>query len=81
MTWKNGPYSLAVQAGQVIAYCTCRLSHNPPFCDGSHEAIGLAPMLEKFSADAQVKLCGCGKSGDRPFCDGSHNALNNPKHD
>lgn len=73
MDWKNQPYTINVKAGQTIAYCTCRLSENPPICDGAHNAMGLSPMIEKVETDQTVVLCGCGKSKNRPYCDGSHN--------
>lgn len=75
MNWKKQPYPLDVQANQTVAYCTCQLSENPPHCDGAHNALGLSPMIEKFSEAQTVVFCGCGLSKNRPYCDGQHNTL------
>ncbi|WP_424125341.1 CDGSH iron-sulfur domain-containing protein, partial [Roseiarcus sp.] len=53
----------------------CGRSANQPFCDGSHKAVGMAPMGFTAEKTDTVYLCGCKTSKNAPFCDGSHKAL------
>lgn len=55
-------------------YCTCGLSKNQPFCDGSHKGTSFTPM--KFKAEkADNWLCQCKRSKNLPYCDGTHKNL------
>lgn len=72
---KKGPYPVEVVDGKSYFWCACGLSSNQPFCDGSHQGTGMAPV--KFTADADKKVffCGCKATDKSPLCDGSHNAI------
>ena len=72
---KKGPFPVEVTKGKSYFWCTCGLSANQPFCDGSHKDTGFSP--EKFEApkDGTMFFCGCKATGTRPLCDGSHNGL------
>jgi CDGSH iron-sulfur domain-containing protein 3 len=50
-------------------------SRNQPFCDGSHQGTGFAPV--QFTVDERKKLwlCGCKQTGTAPYCDGTHKSL------
>lgn len=74
-TWKNKPYALTVKTGAKYSFCACGLSKNPPYCDGSHKAVGKQPYRVTFEEDKKIYACGCHKSQKRPFCDGTHKKL------
>ena len=61
-----------VAAGREYWWCACGRSAGQPFCDGSHEGTGLAPVQYIAPRDRQVTFCGCKRTGNPPFCDGSH---------
>jgi CDGSH iron-sulfur domain-containing protein 3 len=45
---QKGPYPVQVGAGKSYYWCSCGLSKNQPFRDGSHAGTGLSPI--KFEA-------------------------------
>jgi CDGSH-type Zn-finger protein len=68
------PMVMQVEPGTYF-YCACGRSSNQPFCDGSHEAVGLAPIRCEIAEPKTVAWCMCRTSADQPFCDGSHAKL------
>ena len=68
------PNALALDAG-THALCTCGLSKNGSFCDGSHQGTNKKPSILKLEAPKTIYSCSCGKSSEMPFCDGSHNQI------
>ena len=71
MTTSTHPSPLTLPAG-THALCTCGLSKNGAFCDGSHQGSGHVPHILKLEEEQTVYLCSCGASAKNPFCDGSH---------
>jgi len=72
---QKAPYQAELEAGRKYAWCRCGLSAKQPFCDGSHFATGIKPMIfTAEEADTQW-LCGCKQTANQPFCDGSHGKL------
>lgn len=69
---RKEPFAVEVKAGRKYFWCKCRHSATPPFCDGSHKGLGIAPLMFVASADETVYVCGCGATATAPFCDGSH---------
>lgn len=67
----NTPEKIEVKAGNV-AWCTCGLSQNSPYCDGSHKTTDKTPLVENIQKDTHMFICKCGKTQNKPFCDGSH---------
>lgn len=70
---KTGPISLTLKANTNYMLCTCRLSNNQPYCDGSHKDGDCLPIKLHFNEDSYIRLCGCKKTKNPPYCDGSHN--------
>lgn len=77
---------IEVEKGKRYAYCTCGVSKNQPFCDGSHRGYnemygvtpatgGFKPMIWEAADDTWECFCQCKATKNPPFCDGSHNAL------
>ena len=68
------PAVLELEAGTYY-YCTCGLSANQPFCDGSHAGTEFSPMPFDLAEAKRCALCRCKKTAKSPFCDGAHKHL------
>ena len=69
---------LVLTKGQTYYYCTCGLSANQPWCDGSHkEKPGFKPLKFVQEKDKKMKLCGCkvNKVKSGALCDKEHKKL------
>lgn len=64
-----------VEAGKTYMWCSCGLSKDQPFCDGSHKGSDFLPV--KYVADSNkiVGFCGCKHTKIPCICDGSHKEL------
>jgi len=71
---QKSPYVLEVEAGKY-AWCACGLSSNQPYCDGSHKATDLTPIIVEIEEGKTVAFCGCKQSSNKPYCDGTHQSL------
>jgi len=71
---QKSPYVLEMEPGKY-AWCACGLSEKQPFCDGTHKATDIKPIIEEITEKKKVAWCGCKQSGKKPMCDGSHNKL------
>ena len=69
------PYVVDVEKGKSYSWCACGRSRAQPYCDGSHQGTGLAPVQFIARSSEKVWLCGCKRSRQGPLCDGSHNRL------
>ncbi|RNF25324.1 glutamate synthase domain protein [Trypanosoma conorhini] len=78
---QKAPYGVDVEEGKTYYWCTCGLSKNQPFCDGSHQTYNaehkttLKPMAFTAKKTEKAYLCGCKQTKNPPFCDGSHTKL------
>ncbi|GAM71332.1 glutamate synthase [Vibrio sp. JCM 19236] len=68
----NKPIKVELTKGQEYYFCTCGLSKNQPFCDGSHASTDFKPKSFVAEQDGDNYLCRCKHSNNLPFCDGSH---------
>ncbi|MFT5820366.1 MAG: CDGSH-type Zn-finger protein [Crocinitomix sp.] len=57
------------------AWCTCGLSENQPYCNGSHKGTSFTPQICVETEDKKVFLCACKQTSNPPYCDGSHAKL------
>ena len=62
-------------SGKTYYYCTCGLSENQPFCNGSHKGTGFSPLKFEAKETKKVYFCGCKHSSNDGLCDGSHSNL------
>lgn len=69
------PYGVELEAGKNYAWCACGLSGTQPFCDGSHKATDIKPVVFKAEKTGEAWLCGCKQTKGKPNCDGTHNSL------
>jgi CDGSH-type Zn-finger protein len=72
---QKAPFPVDVEAGKQYWWCRCGRSQKQPYCDGSHKAFGLEPLMFAADATKTVYLCGCKSSKNQPFCDGTHKTL------
>ena len=72
---QKGPYPVDVEAGKSYFWCSCGLSANQPFCDGSHKVTDITPVKFEATETTTVYFCGCKHSAGPPLCDGSHKLL------
>ena len=64
-----------LEPGKTYYYCTCGLSANQPFCDGSHQGTEFTPHAFEVEEAKKYPLCQCKRTADKPFCDGTHKEL------
>lgn len=72
---QKGPFAVDLKAGKAYAWCSCGRSAKQPFCDGSHKATSMQPVMFNAEKDGKAYVCGCKATGNQPFCDGSHSKL------
>jgi len=71
----KAPVKVTLEAGKDYWYCSCGLSKNQPFCDGSHKGSAFAPKKFTAEKDGDAWLCQCKHTANAPYCDGTHKTL------
>ncbi len=69
------PLPVELKAGEKVWWCACGRSQNQPFCDGSHQGSGMAPVALQVEQTQTYYFCLCKRTGNPPLCDGSHKGL------
>jgi CDGSH-type Zn-finger protein len=72
---QKGPYPVELEAGKSYFWCSCGLSANQPFCDGSHKVTDHRPVKFEATESGTAYLCGCKHTANPVFCDGTHSKL------
>ena len=72
---QKAPLGVDVEEGKSYWWCSCGLSAEQPFCDGSHKGTGLEPMKYSAENSATIYFCGCKNTKGSPLCDGTHSKL------
>ncbi len=71
----KAPAKVELEANKNYAWCSCGLSKNQPFCDGSHKTTDFKPLIFKVEEKKTAFLCQCKHTKNPPYCDGSHKSL------
>ena len=71
----RAPAAVELEAGKQYAFCTCGLSEDQPFCDGSHRGSSFKPHLFTLESSEKKWLCQCKHTKNVPYCDGTHKTL------
>ena len=69
---ENRPFTVSLEKDQKYFWCSCGLTTDQPFCDGSHKGSGMKSVMFDVDKDMDVQLCGCKQTKNPPYCDGSH---------
>lgn len=69
------PSLVALEAGRRYAWCSCGLSRQQPFCDGSHAGTDWQPLIFTARRSQRDWLCTCKFTRQPPYCDAAHNRL------
>lgn len=56
-------------------WCSCGMSKNQPYCDGSHKGTAFSPQKVEITEKRRYALCTCKQTKKSPFCDGAHKDL------
>lgn len=68
------PAVISVTPGAYY-WCSCGKARRQPFCDGSHEGTGFAPMRVEVTDQKMIAFCQCKQTRSAPHCDNSHMKL------
>ena len=71
---RKSPIIMEMEAGKK-AWCSCGLTKNEPFCDGSHKGSGMSPAIVVIEKAKKIAWCTCKNSKNGAFCDGSHTSI------
>jgi len=72
----TAPIRVSLEKGKKYAWCSCGLSDNQPFCNGTHKGSGFKPVVFEATEDKDVNFCTCkATNNEMGYCDGSHKSL------
>ena len=73
--YDKSPIRVELEKGKTYAWCTCGLSENQPWCNGSHKGTDFSPKVFVAEESKTAGMCQCKATGNPGFCDGSHKSL------
>jgi CDGSH-type Zn-finger protein len=71
----QSPVKINLEKGKDYYWCSCGLSKDGTFCDGSHKSTERLPLKFSVPESKSYFLCSCKKTAKKPFCDGSHSKV------
>jgi CDGSH-type Zn-finger protein len=71
----KAPSMQELEKDKLYAWCSCGMSSNQPWCDGSHKGTSFNPVLVKPEENKTAAMCMCKQTENKPFCDGAHKEL------
>jgi len=70
------PFKITLEKDKKYNWCSCGMSRQQPFCDGTHKnqklRITMKPVRVQVAETKEYWLCNCKQTSHRPFCDGTH---------
>lgn len=70
----NEPAKMELEPGQYL-WCSCGMSADQPFCNGSHHGTGKKPVYFELEKTKKMSLCTCKLTKTPPYCDQSHKTM------
>ena len=71
----KAPVKVTLEAGKDVWWCSCGLSKNQPYCDGTHKGGAFTPVKFTAPKSGDFWLCACKQTKNQPLCDGAHKTL------
>ena len=66
------PVMIDLKKGENYAWCSCGMSTNQPWCNGSHKKTSFNPLIFSSEESEKSAICTCKHTKNPPYCDGSH---------
>lgn len=68
----KNPVMIDLNKGENYAWCSCGMSTNQPWCNGSHKETSFNPLIFSSEESKKSAICMCKHTKNPPYCDGSH---------
>lgn len=68
----KSPVIIDLKKDENYAWCSCGMSMNQPWCNGSHKETSFNPLIFSSEESKKSAICTCKHTKNPPFCDGSH---------
>jgi len=68
----KSPVMIDLKEGENYAWCSCGMSANQPWCNGSHKDTSFNPLIFSSEESKKSAICTCKHTKNPPYCDGSH---------
>lgn len=68
----KSPVMIDLKKAENYAWCSCGMSANQPWCNGSHKDTSFNPLIFSSEESKKSAICKCKHTKNPPYCDGSH---------